>query len=82
MTPATVQCVDCQRFTLKGHPGMASQGYGKCGLSTGAAHFESATFQRHCAGFRRAPADVSKQRRAWLDDRREQFNQSIDKVTP
>jgi hypothetical protein len=82
MTPTPVQCIDCTRFSLRGHKGMASQGYGQCALVTPGAHFESATFLRHCASFERAGIDVSEARRAWLDGRREQFNQSIDEVTP
>ena len=82
MTPTPVQCIDCTRFSLRGHAGMASQGYGQCALATGAGHFESATFRRHCPDFEAARIDVSEARRAWLDERRERFNQSIDEVTP
>lgn len=80
MTPTPVQCIDCARFSLRGHAGMASQGYGQCALAAGAGHFESATFLRHCAGFEPVRQDVAERRRAWLDERREKFDQSIDKV--
>lgn len=82
MTPTHVQCIDCQHFSLRGHAGMASQGYGRCALASGAGHFESATFERHCPDFDRVGIEISEARRAWLEDRRAQFNQSIDKVTP
>lgn len=82
MTPSPVQCIDCTRFSLRGHKGMAAQGYGQCALNTSAGHFESATFKRHCSDFDPVAGDVAERRRAWLEDRREQFNQSIDKVTP
>lgn len=82
MTPAPVQCIECTRFSLRGHAGMASQGYGQCALAAGAGHFESAVFQRHCPDFDAVAADVAARRRAWLDERRERFNQSIDRVTP
>ena len=82
MTPSPVQCIDCTRFSLRGHAGMASQGYGQCALASGAGHFESATFERHCPDFDAVAADVAERRRQWLDERRERFNQSIDEVTP
>lgn len=77
MTPTHVQCIDCQHFSLRGHAGMASQGYGQCGLATGAGHFESATYRRACADFRPVRIEISERRRAWLEDTRNQFNRSI-----
>lgn len=77
MTPTHVQCIDCQHFSLRGHAGMASQGYGQCALTTGVGHFESATFRRHCADFEAVRIEISERRRAWLDDKRNQFNRSI-----
>lgn len=82
MTPTPVQCIDCTRFSLREHAGMAAQGYGHCALETKTGRFESATFKRHCADFEAARIDVSERRRAWLDGHQQQFNQSIDKVTP
>jgi len=79
MTPDPVQCIDCIRFSLRGHAGMASQGYGQCALATSAAHFESATFWRHCADFEAAAAEVSAQRREWLSGRQQAFYDSIDR---
>lgn len=77
MTPALVQCIDCTRFSLRGHAGMASQGYGQCALATGAGHFESATYRRSCADFEAVRIDVSERRRAWLADKRAAFEKSI-----
>lgn len=77
MTPALVQCIDCTRFSLRGHAGMASQGYGQCALAAGAEHFESATFKRQCADFEAVRIDVSERRRAWLADKRAAFEKSI-----
>lgn len=77
MTPTHVQCIDCQHFSLRGHAGMASQGYGQCDLVKGAEHFESATYRRSCADFQPVRADVAERRRAWLEDKRNQFNRSI-----
>lgn len=83
MTPTSVQCIDCTRFSLRGHAGMASQGYGQCALVAGAGHFESATFQRHCSDFDRMAADVAERRRQWLNDKQQAFQAAIDRsMTP
>ena len=79
-TISPVQRIDCTRFSLRGHKGMASQGYGQCALVTGTGHFESATFERHCAHFNAASPDVMRQRRDWLQGARDKFHRSIDEA--
>ncbi|WP_298016718.1 hypothetical protein [uncultured Castellaniella sp.] len=79
MTPTPVQCINCTRFSLRGHTGMASQGYGQCALAAGAGHFESAVFQRHCADFEAVAADVAERRRQWLDAKQKTFHEAIER---
>lgn len=75
-------CIDCIHFDLRATPAMAKHGYGTCAQDGRAGRYESATFNRICRMFQAAPTDASQKRRFWLEATREQFNQSIDKVTP
>ncbi len=65
----TVECVDCDRFTLRDAP-MAKNGFGKCALRP-AHEGHSAVYPRERDRFTPAPADKVEQRRAWLKKRDE-----------
>ncbi|MFA5633485.1 MAG: hypothetical protein WC997_18510 [Porticoccaceae bacterium] len=73
-----VNCIDCMHFSLRGHPGMASQGYGTCELDRRTGVFQSAIFDRTCAGFRAADPEIAARRRAWLDAQRAEFMKTIE----
>ena len=77
MTTTTVNCIDCVHFNLRGHPSMASQGYGTCDLDRRTGVFQSAIFDRTCAGFKAADPEIAARRRAWLEDRRIEFLKAI-----
>jgi hypothetical protein len=81
MTPTIVQCIDCARFDLRQYPGMARAGYGRCALETRPAHFDSATFERHCPEFEAAPPELAALRRKWLAAEHEKLTRNIRRGT-
>ena len=61
----TVQCIDCQHFTLRESP-LARQGFGKC-VKGRAYEFMSAVYERVCARFAPVEAEAAAKRREWLE---------------
>lgn len=61
----SVQCIDCQHFTLQADRGMAGVGYGHCDLDP-AGRFQSAIFERTCSSFEAADEATRTRRRLWL----------------
>ena len=68
---ATVQCVACERFTLRHHAGMAAQGLGRClDMTDRPGQFVSPEFPRQCRNHQPAPADKTAARIEWLRELR------------
>lgn len=61
----TVQCVQCTNFSLKGCPA-AQHGFGNCRHDK-VGNYQSARYERTCAKYSPADADVAKARMAWLE---------------
>lgn len=60
----TVQCIDCQHFTMRESP-LARQGFGKCAKAR-TYEFMSAVYARVCAKFTPVEAEAAAKRREWL----------------
>ncbi|MBP6018782.1 MAG: hypothetical protein KA735_04770 [Burkholderiaceae bacterium] len=73
----TVQCVNCENFSLRNAGQMASQGYGHCSHDNSRAEFQSAVFQRNCHTFGRVDQDVAERRIDWLEEKKKQFLKGI-----
>lgn len=73
----TVQCVRCERFSLRHAGQMARQGYGHCELENNRAAFQSATFERQCHKFKAADPDTTDKREAWLAWETKRFMKEI-----
>lgn len=73
----TVQCIRCERFSLREAGAMAKQGYGHCALEPNRATFQSATFVRHCDTFERLDSDVADKRIAWLAWEKKRFMKEV-----
>lgn len=65
----TVECITCDRLSLRDAPSMARQGLGRCSLRKHAGVFVSIAYARDCA--KHAPASDKTQaaRRAWMAKR-------------
>jgi len=73
----TVQCIDCQHFSLRDAGQMAKRGYGHCALEPRRSAFESALFPRNCTKYEEADADARDKRRSWMDWEQKRFMQEI-----
>ena len=62
----TVECITCDRLSLRESAAMAKAGLGRCSLRKRAGVFVSIAFARDCA--KHAPASDKTQaaRRAWI----------------
>lgn len=62
----TVECITCDRLSLREHPTQAKQGLGRCAVRPRVGMFVSITYARDCA--KHAPASEKTQaaRRARL----------------
>lgn len=68
---ATVQCVYCERFTLRESPKYAELGLGRCtNMADRPGSFVSPTYPRQCPDHKPAPADKAAARIEWLRDQR------------
>lgn len=45
----TVQCITCDRLSLREHPAQAKQGLGRCAVRPRVGMFVSITYARDCA---------------------------------
>lgn len=63
-----VRCIECRRFNLQVHTGMAVEGYGQCVLDKDLrpGRFQSAVFPRLCGDFSPALKTVIERRVEWL----------------
>jgi hypothetical protein len=77
MTLPPVQCIDCQHFDMRRYTDMARVGYGTCALDHRTGRFQSAVFDRTCAGFVAVKPDVAQRRRQWLADQQAKFHKLI-----
>lgn len=73
----TVQCIDCQHFSLRDAGQMARQGYGHCDLQKSKSSFESADFERQCREHRHVDRQTSISRRGWLEGERQKFAREV-----
>lgn len=62
----TVECITCDRLSLRDNAAMAKAGLGRCSLRKRAGVFVSIAYPRDCA--KHAPASDKTQaaRRAWM----------------
>lgn len=66
---AAVQCVACERFSLRHHAGMAAQGLGRClGMTDRPGTFVSPQYPRECRDHKPVPAAKTAARIEWLRD--------------
>lgn len=64
----TVQCVDCQRFSLRQAPAMAKHGFGNCNKLP-AHEYKSAIYQRECPWFTQEKEQTVALRREYVAKR-------------
>lgn len=62
----TVECITCDRLSLRDHPAHAKQGLGRCSLRKRAGVFVSIAFARDCAKHSPASDKTVGARRAWI----------------
>ena len=62
----TVECITCDRLSLRDHPAQAKQGLGRCSLRKRAGVFVSITYARDCAKHSPAADKTVTARRAWM----------------
>lgn len=62
----TVECITCDRLSLRDAPAMARQGLGRCSLRKRAGVFVSVSFARDCAKHTQASEKTVGARRAWM----------------
>ena len=62
----TVECITCDRLSLRDAPSMARQGLGRCSLRQRAGVFVSIAFARDCAKHSPASDKTVNARRAWM----------------
>jgi len=68
---ATVQCVYCDRFTLRDNAKFAAVGLGRCASMTDRpGTFVSPLYRRVCGNFQPAPEAKATARIEWLRDLR------------
>jgi len=62
----TVECITCDRLSLRDYPAQAKQGLGRCSLRKRAGVFVSIAFARDCAKHVQASDKTVTARRAWM----------------
>ena len=62
----TVECITCDRLSLRDAPAMARQGLGRCSLRPRTGVFVSIAFARDCAKHTQASEKTVGARRAWM----------------
>lgn len=68
---AAVQCVACERFTLRESPNYAELGLGRCsGMTDRSGSFVSPSYRRRCPDHQPAHADKAAARIEWLRELR------------
>lgn len=61
----TVECITCDRLSLRDAPAMARQGLGRCSQRPRTGVFVSIAFARDCAKHAQASDKTVNARRAW-----------------
>lgn len=61
----TVECITCDRLSLRDYPAQAKQGLGRCALRPRTGVFVSIAFARDCAKHAPASDKTVNARRAW-----------------
>ena len=62
----TVECITCDRLSLRDNASMAKAGLGRCSLRKRAGVFVSIAFARDCAKHAQASDKTVNARRAWV----------------
>ena len=62
----TVECITCDRLSLRDAPAMARHGLGRCSLRERAGVFVSIAYARDCAKHSPASDKTQAARRAWM----------------
>lgn len=62
----TVECITCDRLSLRDNAAFAKQGLGRCALRPRAGVFVSIAFARDCAKHSPASDKTQAARRAWI----------------
>lgn len=62
----TVECITCDRLSLRGNAAFAKQGLGRCAVRPRAGVFVSIAFARDCAKHAQASDKTMNARRAWV----------------
>ena len=62
----TVECITCDRLSLRKHPAQAMQGLGRCAVRQRVGMFVSIAFARDCAKHTQASEKTVAARRAWM----------------
>ena len=61
----TVECITCDRLSLREHPAQAKQGLGRCAVRPRVGMFVSISYARDCAKHSPASDKTQAARRAW-----------------
>lgn len=61
-----VECITCDRLSLRDNASMAKAGLGRCSLRKRAGVFVSIAFARDCAKHTQASEKTVAARRAWM----------------
>lgn len=62
----TVQCITCDRLSLRDNAAFAKQGLGRCAVRPRVGMFVSITYARDCAKHTQASEKTVAARRAWM----------------
>lgn len=62
----TVECITCDRLSLRDNAAFAKQGLGRCAVRPRTGTFVSITYARDCAKHTQASEKTVAARRAWM----------------
>ena len=62
----TVECITCDRLSLRDNAAMAKAGLGRCAIRSKTGVFVSITYARDCAKHAQASEKTVAARRAWM----------------
>ena len=62
----TVECITCDRLSLRDNAAFAKQGLGRCAVRQRVGMFVSITYARDCAKHTQASEKTVTARRAWM----------------
>lgn len=62
----TVECITCDRLSLRDAPAMAKHGLGRCAVRLRVGVFVSTSFARDCEKHAHASSETVEARRVWM----------------